>query len=74
MMTVAARAPRSSRAARFTQRDVARALKGALEAGMRVAEAMVTRDGDIRLVFALGATVPSSGNPLDKEFGCDGRH
>jgi hypothetical protein len=50
-MTIAVRAPRSSRAARFTQADIARAIKGALAAGMRVAEAMVTKDGEIRLIF-----------------------
>ena len=64
---------RPSRAARFTQRDLVRAIKGALAAGMRVAEAMVTRDGDIRLVFAEAGAVAQSGNPLDAEFGCHGR-
>jgi hypothetical protein len=67
-MTAAIRQPRASRAARFTQADVARAIKGALAAGMRVAEAMVTRDGDIRLVFVTAEGVAASlpGNALDR--------
>jgi hypothetical protein len=64
-MSAAVRTPRSSRAARFTQPDIARALKGALAAGMRVAEALVTRDGDIRLVFVTADGAPSSRNEWD---------
>ena len=67
-MTVAARRPRPP--SRFTQRDLVRALKGALAAGLVVAEAMVTRDGDIRLVF--GEPVSHSRNPLDIQLGCHG--
>ena len=59
----------------FTQRDVTRALKGAVQAGLHVVEALVTRDGDIRLIFGAPQAVPSSTvNPLDKVFGCHGRH
>jgi hypothetical protein len=32
--------------------DLLRALKAALQAGMTIAEALITRDGSIRLVFA----------------------
>jgi len=65
VMTLAVRAPRSSRAARFTQADIARAIKGALAAGMRVAEVLLTRDGDIRLVFVTAEGAPSSRNEWD---------
>ena len=62
------------RPASFRQADLARALKAALQAGLAVASAVITRDGDIRLVFDTGQGVPSSTvNPLDREFGC-GRH
>jgi hypothetical protein len=39
------------RPATFKQADLARALKGALQAGLKVAEAIITRDGGIRLIF-----------------------
>jgi hypothetical protein len=56
------------------QADLLRALKAALQAGMKVAEALIARDGSIRLVFDTGQGVASStDNPLDQEFGC-GRH
>jgi hypothetical protein len=62
------------RPASFRQADLTRALKAAAQAGLRVAEALITRDGSIRLVFAISDPVPVSGNPLDKEFGCHGGH
>ena len=65
--------PRASRAARVKQADVARAIKGALATGLKVVAVEVAWDGTIRLVLSETAAVPSSGNPLDKEFGCDGR-
>ena len=46
--------------ARFTQRDLTRALKAAVQAGLQVAEALVTRDGDIKLLFSAGAAVSKS--------------
>ena len=65
-MSGTARQSRAGRAARFTQRDIVRAIKGAVAAGMRVAEAMVTRDGDIRLVFVTAEGVaPSPKNDWD---------
>jgi hypothetical protein len=57
--------PRGRRPAAFRQSDLVRALKAAVSAGLKVAEAMVTRDGDIRLVFADGAAVPVSGKTND---------
>jgi hypothetical protein len=60
-MSGATRQSRPSRAARFTQADIGRAIKGAVAAGMRVAEAMVTRDGDIRLIFSIPGDVAQSG-------------
>ena len=73
MTAAAARTSRPSRAARFSQRDIARAIKGAVLAGLRVSAVEVAWDGTIRLVLTEAGAVPSSGNPLDKEFGCDGR-
>ena len=52
---------------RFTQGDVTRAMKGAEKAGRYVAEAFITRDGDIRLILGTPQTVPSLAIlPLDK--------
>lgn len=48
------------RRATFTQRDLVRALKAARGAGLQVVEALISRDGDLRLVFATAQTVPSS--------------
>jgi hypothetical protein len=65
-MTIAARAPRARRAAPFTQRDLVRALKAALAAGLQVAEVLVARDGDIRLIFSSpGAVAQSDRNEWD---------
>jgi len=44
----------------FKQADIVRALKGAIAAGMKVAECFIARDGSIRLVFATAEGVPSS--------------
>ena len=60
VMTAPIRPPRPRRAARFTQSDLARALKAALAAEQRVAEALVTRDGDIRLIFVTAEGVAAS--------------
>jgi hypothetical protein len=59
------------RRAAFRQADLARALKAAVSAGMRVAEVLVTREGDIRLVLGEPG-VALSGNPLDRELGIHG--
>ena len=61
------------RPATFRQADLARALKAALQAGMRVAEALITQDGSIKLVFVNTGVASSTVNPLDREFGC-GHH
>jgi hypothetical protein len=55
--TVHTRRP-GSRAARFTQRDVARALKGAVAAGVKVAIEIAT-DGRMRVVMLTEAMAPS---------------
>jgi hypothetical protein len=59
-MTAPIRQPRPSRAARFTQRDVARALKGALACGVRVERVTIDRDGRIDVVLAEAGTVAQS--------------
>lgn len=53
--------------ARFTQADVKRAVKGALQAGAHVVGALLTRDGTIQLIFAAPGVVASSTelNPWD---------
>jgi hypothetical protein len=54
------------RPATFRKADLERAIKAAIEAGLRVAEAVITRDGAIKLVFVTPATVaPSATNDWD---------
>jgi hypothetical protein len=66
-------APRPSRAARFTQRDLTRALKAAVAAGLKVVGTRIEIDGTLVLTYGDAGDVVSSGNPLDREFGCDAR-
>jgi hypothetical protein len=51
-MTAAVRVPRASRAARFTQRDITRAIKAAVAAGMKVVGTRIEPDGAFKLIYA----------------------
>jgi hypothetical protein len=51
------------RAARFTEADLARAIKAALNAGLRVVSARIERDGAMLLVFASGEAVRNGAEP-----------
>jgi len=53
--------------ARFTQSDLARALKAAVQADMRVSRAKITPLGEIELTFGEAAN-DSGPNPLDRVF------
>lgn len=53
-------------AARFTQADVARALKGALAAGLDVGAVEISPTGEIRIAAARKAAENSPLNPFDK--------
>jgi hypothetical protein len=65
-MTVAVRTPRRDRTARFTQRDIARAIKGAVSAGMKVVGTRIEPDGALVLIYAGAEGVaPSAVAPLD---------
>jgi len=52
-------------ASRFTQADVARALKGALAAGCQVRGFAITPEGAIRVEFASKEAENSSLDPFD---------
>jgi hypothetical protein len=41
---------------------------------MKVAAVEVDLGGRVRVVLTEAGAVAPSGNPLDEEFGCDGRH
>jgi len=54
-----------TRAARFSQADATRALRAAVNAGMKPAECIIDSSGTIRLIFSDGvAGTPT--NPLDR--------
>lgn len=56
------------RNATFKQIDVTRAVKGALAAGIIVAEVIATKDG-VRIISQAGRPAPLSGaNPWDEVF------
>ena len=58
----------------FRQRDLTRAIKAALAAGLKVERAYVEVDGRIMLGFANGKTEPEQvGNPWDKALGHEDR-
>ena len=50
------------RPATFRQADLTRAIKAALAAGLQIASAAITRDGDIRLSFAVAGVASSEPN------------
>lgn len=51
----------------FRQRDITRALKGAMEAGVQASEVRITRDGDIRILVAdVRSAVGASRDVLDE--------
>jgi hypothetical protein len=58
------------RAARFTQRDLARAIKGAVAAGMKVVGTRIEPDGTLVLIYGDAGAVVSSPpvNDLDREL------
>jgi hypothetical protein len=59
-----------TRPARFSQRDLTRAVKAAQAAGLAVVRTEITRDGRLILVHE-GAPVPQpKGNSCDEVFGC----
>ena len=49
--------------ARVRQRDLVRALKAALQAGLQVASARIEADGAMQLVFATARGMASSAEP-----------
>jgi hypothetical protein len=66
-MTAPIRPPRASRAPRFKQRDLERALKGALAAGLQVAGTLFHPDGRFELRYAgAGDVAPSAGSALER--------
>jgi len=59
-------APRSRRVARFTQREVTRAVKGVQDAGLSVAQVRIAPDGSIQVIPGTPQPAPSStDNPWD---------
>ena len=63
-MTSPAQSP-SPRRSGIRQSDIARAIRGAMQAGMDVREVVATRDG-IRIISASGAPSASSSNSWDE--------
>jgi hypothetical protein len=56
--------PRRDRTARFSQRDISRAIKGAVAAGMKVVGTRIEPDGALVLIYAgAEAVAPSPGTP-----------
>jgi hypothetical protein len=57
-----------ARPARFTQRDLVRALKAAMQAGLQLASVRIEPDGAILLIPGTPQVVPSSPgvNPWDR--------
>jgi len=58
--------PMSRRPARFTQADVARAIKGARMAGIEVRSVEIARDG--RISIKAGSPPVAEGDDLDREL------
>lgn len=58
-----------SAVAKFTQADVKRAVKGALDAGMRIGGIEIDPNGKIVVLAANGSAIKSKANGWDRALG-----
>jgi hypothetical protein len=58
-----------TKAARFSQADLTRAVKAIEKAGLQVAGAEISPEGAIRVLTAAGVPANDRGNPLDRLHG-----
>jgi hypothetical protein len=72
-MTAPTRQSRARRAARFTQADIARAIKGAAAAGVLVQQVTIDQDGRISVVLAGTQSVAPSDATAEGETGIPDR-